>query len=162
MLGVPVHVAHDRAALQDLLGLFGDRRLVLIDTAGVSQRDSRVGQLLGALDLEPIRRVVVLNAAMQAASLQEVASAYHAQDAAGVLLSKVDEAVHLGSALDCLIRNRLRLLGFADGQRVPEDFHAADFPRLVACAMAAAPGADPSDGELDNAEVRFILEGAHV
>jgi flagellar biosynthesis protein FlhF len=159
---VPVHVAHDRAALQDLLGLFGDRRLVLIDTAGVSQRDSRVGQLLGALDLEPIRRVVVLNAAMQAASLQEVASAYHAQDAAGVLLSKVDEAVHLGSALDCLIRNRLRLLGFADGQRVPEDFHAADFPHLVSCAMAAAPGADPADGELDNAEVRFILEGAHV
>src|SRR5690606_6389638 len=49
MLGVPVHVAHDRAALQDLLGLFGDRRLVLIDTAGVSQRDSRVGQLLAAL-----------------------------------------------------------------------------------------------------------------
>jgi flagellar biosynthesis protein FlhF len=162
MLGVPVHVAHDRAALQDLLGLFGDRRLVLIDTAGVSQRDTRVAELLDALDIEPIRRVVVLNAAMQAASLQEVASAYQAQDAAGVLLSKVDEAVHLGSALDCLIRNRLRLLGFADGQRVPEDFHAADFPRLVACAMAAAPGADPSDGELDNAEVRFILEGAHV
>src|SRR5690606_41893824 len=109
-----------------------------------------------------LRRVVVLNAAMQAASLQEVASAYQAQDAAGVLLSKVDEAVHLGSSLDCLIRNRLRLLGFADGQRVPEDFHAADFEHLVACAMAAPTGADPEDGELDNAEVRFILEGAHV
>ncbi|NLD56346.1 MAG: flagellar biosynthesis protein FlhF [Burkholderiaceae bacterium] len=162
MLGVPVHVAHDRGALQELLGLFGDRRLVLIDTAGVSQRDSRVAQLLDALDIEPIRRVVVLNAAMQAASLQEVASAYQAQDAAGVLLSKVDEAVHLGSALDCLIRNRLRLLGFADGQRVPEDFHAADFAHLVGCAMAAPPGTDPADGELDNAEVRFILEGAHV
>jgi flagellar biosynthesis protein FlhF len=162
LLGVPVHVAHDRGALQELLGLFGDRKLVLIDTAGVSQRDSRVGQLQAALDLEPIRRVVVLNAAMQAASLQEVAAAYRAQDGAGVLLSKVDEAVHLGSALDCLIRNRLRLLGFADGQRVPEDFHAADFAHLVACAMAAPPGADPDDGELDNAEVRFILEGAHV
>jgi flagellar biosynthesis protein FlhF len=162
MLGVPVHVAHDRAALKELLGLFADRKLVLIDTAGVSQRDSRVAQLLAALDLNPIQRVVVLNAAMQGATLQEVASAYQAQEAAGVLLSKTDEAVQLGSALDCLIRNRLRLLGFANGQRVPEDFHAADLEFLVDCAMAAPDGAGTADGELDNAEVRFILEGAHV
>jgi flagellar biosynthesis protein FlhF len=162
MLGVPVHVAHDRAALKELLGLFSDRKLVLIDTAGVSQRDSRVAQLLAALDLDPIQRVVVLNAAMQGATLQEVATAYRAQDAAGVLLSKTDEAVQLGSALDCLIRNRLRLLGFANGQRVPEDFHATDFEFLVGCAMAAPEGVDAADSELDNGEVRFILEAAHV
>ena len=162
MLGVPVHVAHDRAALKELLGLFADRKLVLIDTAGVSQRDSRVAQLLAALDLEPIQRVVVLNAAMQGATLQEVATAYLAQEAAGVLLSKTDEAVQLGSALDCLIRNRLRLLGFANGQRVPEDFHAVDFEFLVECAMSAPAGTDASDSELENSEVRFILEGAHV
>ena len=143
MLGVPVHVAHDRAALKELLGLFGDRKLVLIDTAGVSQRDTRVGQLLAALDLDPIQRVVVLNAGMQAASLQDVASAYRAQECAGVLLSKTDEAVQLGSAIDCLVRNRLRLLGFANGQRVPEDFHAPDFEYLVECAMASAAGRRP-------------------
>jgi len=162
MLGVPVHVAHDRAALKELLGLFADRKLVLIDTAGVSQRDARVAQLLAALDLDPIQRVVVLNAAMQGASLQEVAAAYQAQDAAGVLLSKTDEAVQLGSALDCLIRNRLRLLGFADGQRVPEDFHAPDFDYLVQCAMTATDGGDATVGDLENSEVRFILESAHV
>src|SRR5690606_22716430 len=103
-------------ALEELLGLFADRKLVLIDTAGVSQRDPRVEQLLDALALDPIQRVVVFNAAMQAATLQEVATAYRAQECAGVLLSKTDEAVQLGGALDCLIRNRLRLLGFADGQ----------------------------------------------
>ena len=162
MLGVPVHVAHDRAALKELLGLFGDRKLVLIDTAGVSQRDSRVAQLLAALDLDPIQRVVVLNAGMQGASLQDVASAYRAQESAGVLLSKIDEAVQLGGALDCLVRNRLRLLGFANGQRVPEDFHAPDFDYLVGCAMAAPEGAELADAELDSSEVRFILEGAHV
>jgi flagellar biosynthesis protein FlhF len=162
MLGVPVHVAHDRAALQELLGLFKDRKLVLIDTAGVSQRDSRVAQLLAALDLDPIQRVVVLNAGMQAASLQDVASAYRAQDCAGVLLSKTDEAVQLGGAIDCLVRNRLRLLGFANGQRVPEDFHGPDFDYLVECAMTPSQGLEMDEGELESAEVRFILEGAHV
>ena len=162
MLGVPVHVAHDRAALQELLGLFRDRRLVLIDTAGVGQRDTRLGQLLAALDLDPVQRVVVLNAGMQAASLQEVAAAYQAQDCSGVLLSKTDEAVHLGSAIDCLVRNRLRLLGFANGQRVPEDFHGPDFEYLVKSALRAPQSGAEDEGELDNSEVRFILEGAHV
>ena len=162
MLGVPVHVAHDRAALQELLGLFRDKRLVLIDTAGVSQRDTRVSQLLAALDLDPVQRVVVLNAGMQAASLQDVASAYRAQDCAGVLLSKTDEAVQLGSAIDCLVRNRLRLLAFANGQRVPEDFHGPDFDYLVKCAMRAPQGAAADEDELQTSEVRFILEGAHV
>jgi flagellar biosynthesis protein FlhF len=161
MLGVPVHVAHDRAALQELLGLFRDKKLVLIDTAGVSQRDTRVGQLLAALDLDPVQRVVVLNAGMQAASLQDVASAYRAQECAGVLLSKTDEAVQLGSAIDCLVRNRLRLLGFANGQRVPEDFHGPDFDYLVKCAMRAQGPATDED-ELQTSEMRFILEGAHV
>ena len=162
MLGVPVHVAHDRAALQELLGLFRDRKLVLIDTAGVSQRDTRLGQLLAALDLDPIRRVVVLNAGMQAASLQDVATAYRAQDCAGVLLSKTDEAVQIGSALDCLVRNRLRLLGFANGQRVPEDFHGPDFDYLVKCALRPPQGLQAGEDELEPSEVRFILEGAHV
>jgi flagellar biosynthesis protein FlhF len=142
--------------------MFRDRKLVLIDTAGVGQRDTRLAQLLAALDLDPVQRVVVLNAGMQAASLQEVASAYQAQECAGVLLSKTDEAVHLGSAIDCLVRNRLRLLGFANGQRVPEDFHGPDFEYLVKAALRAPQGAAADEGELETSEVRFILEGAHV
>ncbi len=150
------------AALRELLGLFGDRRLVLIDTAGVGQRDSRVVQLLAALEIEPIRRVVVLNAGLQAAGLQDVVSAYRAQEAAGVLLSKTDEAVQLGAAIDCLVRNRLPLLGYADGQRVPEDFHSANLAALVASALAPAPVSLSGEDDLANAEMRFILEGAHV
>ncbi|MGE0801867.1 MAG: flagellar biosynthesis protein FlhF [Lautropia sp.] len=161
MLGVPVHVAHDQAALRDLLGLFGDRRLVLIDTAGVGQRDPRVEQLLDALALDPIQRIVVLNAGLQSAVLQDVATAYRAADSAGVLLSKIDEAIHLGASLDCLIRQRLPLLGIADGQRVPEDFHAPDLDALAEAALGSADSVGQDD-ELANAEMRFILEGAGV
>ena len=62
MLGVPVHVAHDTATLADLLQLFGGRKLVLIDTAGLGQRDQRVEMLLRALDAPQVRRLLVLNA----------------------------------------------------------------------------------------------------
>ena len=40
ILGVPVHTAHDRASLEDLLELLGAKKMVLIDTAGMAQRDS--------------------------------------------------------------------------------------------------------------------------
>ena len=79
-----------------------------------------------------------------------------------MLLSKTDEAVQLGSALDCLVRNRLRLLGFANGQRVPEDFHGPDFDYLVKCALRPPQGLEAGEDELEPSEVRFILEGAHV
>ncbi|MDP0881082.1 hypothetical protein, partial [Klebsiella variicola] len=46
ILGVPVHTAHDRASLDDLLELLSSKKLVLIDTAGMAQRDSRTQELL--------------------------------------------------------------------------------------------------------------------
>ncbi len=38
MLGVVAHLAHDKAALKDLLGLLSGKKMVIIDTTGVSPR----------------------------------------------------------------------------------------------------------------------------
>ena len=97
MLGVPVQVAQDRDVLQQLLKEHEQSRLVLIDTAGIGQRDDRVSQLTSALEVSQVRRVLVMNAAAQPGSIEEVLGAFGARDTAGVLLSKVDEAVGLGA-----------------------------------------------------------------
>lgn len=162
MLGVPVQVAQDREVLQRLLKEHEGCRLVLIDTAGIGQRDDRVGQLTSALEVSQVRRVLVMNAAAQPGSLEEVLGAFGARDTAGVLLSKVDEAVGLGACLDALVRHRLPLLGYADGQRVPEDYHAVNFGRLVEMALdrqtvARFPALSMTDNELRN-----LFEGSHV
>ena len=39
-VGVPMHTAHDRASLEDLLDLLSAKNMVLIDTAGMAQRDA--------------------------------------------------------------------------------------------------------------------------
>lgn len=162
MLGVPVQVAQDREVLQRLLKEHEGCRLVLIDTAGIGQRDDRVGQLTSALEVSQVRRVLVMNAAAQPGSLEEVLGAFGARDTAGVLLSKVDEAVGLGACLDALVRHRLPLLGYADGQRVPEDYHAVNFGRLVEMALdrqtvTRFPAMSMTDNELRN-----LFEGSHV
>lgn len=162
LLGVPVHVAHDVAGLTDFLQLFMNRKLVLIDTAGVGQRDERVGELLAALSSTRIRRVLVIDAAMQAEAIDEVATAYQADRAAGVVLSKVDEAVQLGGALDCLVRRRLELQGVADGQRVPEDWHRPDVGALVERALACAGDARPTPFSFDDAELAMLMAASPV
>lgn len=157
LLGVPVHVAHDVTTLADFLQLYMNKKLVLIDTAGVAQRDERVGELLCALASAQVRKVLVVNAASQAEAIEETIGAYQGRSAAGVVLSKVDEAVRLGGALDCLIRHRLTLQGVANGQRVPEDWHRPE-PRMLVDHALATPDTQASTAfAFEEAELAMLL-----
>ncbi len=154
ILGVPVHMAHDRAALEDLLELLSGKKLILIDTAGMAQRDSRTKELLDMLSHPSIQKLLVINASAQGDAIEDVMHAYQAQQCAGVVLSKLDEAVKLGPALDALIRHKLKVLGVANGQRVPEDWHRLSSQALVHRAMRAS--LNPAY-RLDPNEVSLIL-----
>ncbi|MDO4905158.1 MAG: hypothetical protein Q4A16_06385 [Lautropia sp.] len=162
MLGVPVQVAQDRDVLQQLLQEHESRSLVLIDTAGISQRDERVKQLTSALEVAQVKRVLVLNAGTQPGGIEDVLKAFGASETSGVLLSKVDEAVGLGACLDALIRHRLPLVGYTDGQRVPEDYHPAHLGKLIESALdCQATNRYPSLSMTDS-EIRHLFEGSHV
>ena len=127
--------AHDRASLEDLLELLGGKKMVLIDTAGMAQRDSRTRDLLDMLQHRAIRKLLVVNAASQGETIEDVLVAYRAASCAGIVLSKLDEAVKLGPALDALIRHKLKVVGVANGQRVPEDWHRLSANALVHRAL---------------------------
>ena len=137
ILGVPVHTAHDRASLEDLLELLAGKRMVLIDTAGMAQRDHRTRELLEMLSHPSIKRLVIVNAAAQGETIEDQLAAYASGGCRGVVLSKVDEAVKLGPALDATIRSRLKVLAVANGQRVPEDWHRLSAAALVQRALKA-------------------------
>ncbi|OGA99819.1 MAG: flagellar biosynthesis protein FlhF [Burkholderiales bacterium RIFCSPHIGHO2_12_FULL_69_20] len=135
ILGVPVHTAHDRASLEDLLELLSAKKLVLIDTAGMAQRDARTKELLDMLQHRSIKKLLVINAAAQGETVEDVMVAYGVPQCHGVIVSKLDEAVKLGPALDALIRHRARVVGVANGQRVPEDWHRLSAQSLVQRAL---------------------------
>jgi flagellar biosynthesis protein FlhF len=157
ILGVPVHTAHDRASLEDLLELLAAKKLVLIDTAGMAQRDTRTRELLDMLAHRSIQRVLVVNAASQGETIEDVLVAYRAASCCGMVLSKIDEAVKLGPALDAAIRHRLMVLGVANGQRVPEDWHRLSANALVQRAMR---GGGSAAWRLDSAEVNLVFAAA--
>jgi len=151
MLGIVAHQAHDRAALQDLLGLLANKKMVLIDTTGVAPRDPRKDDILDVLDLPGVQRMLVLNASSQGDSNDEVLHAFKAEGCQQVILSKVDEAVKLAPSIDTLVRHQMQLCGVTNGQRVPEDWQAADAHELVAASMRTATRSafDPKAIELD-------------
>ncbi len=138
MLGVVAHLAHDRAALKDLLNLLSGKRLVIIDTAGLGQRDQRIQDMLDVLDMPSVKKTLVLNAGSHGDTIDETLTSFKASTLHGVVLSKVDEAVKLGPALDALIRHQVTLRGVANGQRVPEDWQNPDAAALVRMSMGTA------------------------
>ena len=154
ILGVPVHTAHDRASLEDLLELLSAKTLVLIDTAGMAQRDARTRELLEMLQHRSISKLLVISAAAQGETLEDVMLGYGVQQCLGVIVSKLDEAVKLGPALDALIRYRAKVVGVANGQRVPEDWHRLSSQALVQRALRGGGG---SSWRLAADEVKLLF-----
>jgi flagellar biosynthesis protein FlhF len=159
ILGVPVHTAHDRSSLEDLLDLLSGKRMVLIDTAGIAQRDARTADMLEMLSHPSIQRVLVVNASSQGETIDDVIHAWQAARCRGVVLTKVDEAVKLAPALDPLIRHRLKVLAVANGQRVPEDWHRLSAATLVQRALKPS---GTSAWRIDPAEVNLVFAGANT
>jgi flagellar biosynthesis protein FlhF len=156
ILGVPVHTAHDRASLDDLLELLSGKKMVLIDTAGMAQRDTRTKELLDMLSHRSVNRLLVVNAASQGETIEDVLAAYRASTCRGVILSKIDEAMKLAPALDALIRHKVKVLAVANGQRVPEDWHRLSAQALVQRALRSGGS---SAWKLDNHDVSLVFSG---
>lgn len=149
LLGVPVQPAASREELGRVLQGLLDRRLVLIDTAGMGPRDLRLSEALGALAGVPmVRRYLVLSAAAHPAALEEAVRAFASAGLDGCVLTKLDEAGTLGEALSVTIRHRLPVAWITDGQRVPEDLQPARTHVLVSRAVAAARGAEADEDAL--------------
>jgi flagellar biosynthesis protein FlhF len=167
ILGVPVHTVSDHQDLRQALDSMRGKHLVLIDTVGMSQRDERVREQSMLLAQPEVQRMLLLNAAAQSETLEEVVAAYtrapelgNATDIAGCVLTKVDEAGQLGQALDVLIRHRLPLNYTSSGQRVPEDLHEPSATYLVHRSLRR--GAKPTAFTLDDEAFSLIGGGAGV
>lgn len=145
ILGAPVYAAGDENELRAVLHELQDRRLVLVDTAGMSQRDLRLSEQFTTLHGGGpcIQTYLVLSATAQRAVLDEVAQAFRGVALAGGILTKVDETASLGGALSVAVRQRLPLAYIGDGQRVPEDIHPARAAVLVARAAKLLDVAAP-------------------
>jgi flagellar biosynthesis protein FlhF len=123
---------------------------VLIDTAGMSQRDLRLAEQFETLRVRgyKIRSILALSAASDRDNLREALRVFLAARPRAFIATKLDEAASLGPILSLALASRLPLAYIADGQRVPEDLHLAGRRRawLVQQALRlAGEHAAPAD-----------------
>jgi flagellar biosynthesis protein FlhF len=149
ILGTPMHAANSGKDLAHVLERLKSKKLILIDTAGMGPRDVRLAEQLAALQSGAARARVLLALPAQGEghALEEIVKAFAPLKPLACILTKVDEAVSLGAVISTTLRHRLKIAYVCDGQRVPDDLHAARDKRiwLVSTAEQLKTHAPPRD-----------------
>lgn len=137
LLGVSVIRVRYVNELKKSLNLLDDKKLVLIDSAGMVQSDLRHPEQLFGMgsDIPDIHHYLALPATMQRAAMEKILDSMGDSKIEGVILTKLDDAVHLGSVLTALLRHNLPLSYWTDGQSISNDIAKADATVLVSKAM---------------------------
>lgn len=138
ILDVPVRVASSAAELHHLINGFADKRLILIDTAGMSQRDMKLVEQINTLQQsgQAIKTYLVMSAATEYKAMNEIIKSFQIFEPQASILTKLDETVTVGSAISSIIEYNLPLSFITDGQQVPEDMHNPCARTLVAQCVA--------------------------
>jgi flagellar biosynthesis protein FlhF len=158
ILGVMIYAVKDEAELKMALNELKNKHTILIDTVGVGQRDNMVIQqieMLSKMDM-PIQKLLCLNATSTGETLSDVISAYSGNGLDGCILTKLDEAIKIGSALDVIIRAKLKLFFTTNGQRVPEDIHLTNKSALIERAFKVSQHSSRTYDFLEN-ELPLIM-----
>ena len=138
LLELPLLTAKTSEELSDRLDMLADKKLVLIDTAGMSQHDLRLSERFHQLQnsAPQVKPYLVLSANTQLAAINQTIKCFSKVQLAGAIVTKIDEAGSLGGVMTASIRHQLPLSYCGTGQRVPEDLEAAKAHRMISKAVA--------------------------
>jgi flagellar biosynthesis protein FlhF len=137
LVGVPLRVCRRNEDVEAAVKEFESLELVLIDTAGRSQKNTqRIGelkQLLAAARPDETHLVVSMTSAPE--QLVDIVQAFSPCEFDRIVLTKLDEAVKAGLVLDVLSKVSKALSFFTTGQEIPRDIEIADSERLTSLIL---------------------------
>lgn len=134
IMGCAVRVAKDADELSQILYQFREKRLVLIDTAGMGQRDVRLSEQLETLMSSSrvnIKSYLVVPSTAQRRVVEEALQHFKRIPLSGCILTKIDESIGLGEVLSVTMKHALPISYITTGQRVPEDIEIAKVENLI-------------------------------
>lgn len=147
ILNVPVRVVDKGKTLEDVLAALHGKSLILIDTAGLSSDLSNGADQLRSLKRldRAIKTYLTLPATVQAQAMLASYSAYCDAGLDACVITKIDEAVSLGEALNLVLEKRLPVAYITDGQAIPDDVHEAKAIALVTRAVEMMKLREPDE-----------------
>lgn len=137
IIGVPLHVVTAPHEMADAVRRCGACDVVLIDTAGRSQRDDpRLAELQAFLEAaDPHETHLVLSSTCTQRVLEDTIERFSKIRTDRIIFTKLDEAVTLGVVLNVLRKVEKRLSYVTTGQEVPHQIEPGRPDRLAALLL---------------------------
>jgi flagellar biosynthesis protein FlhF len=137
LLNVPVMLARSAASLQQSLSQLTNKKLILVDTAGLTQRDPAWQIQLNSLQQASaqMRCLLTIATTSQLNVLQQSAQDFASLQLHGSLLTKLDESGSLGPAISVIVEQQLPLAYVTCGLAIPEDMLQMDAMTLLKHAV---------------------------
>lgn len=142
IIDVPLVVASGAEQIPAALAELAACDVILLDTAGRSQRDSeRLDELAATLEAAaPDRTHLVLSGTGAESVVMEAVSRFGAMNPSSIIFTKLDEAVHVGMLANVATASRLGISFLTTGQDVPDNIEPAGGERLAAMMLEVGAG----------------------
>ncbi len=132
IIELPLAVASTPEEVTAALDRMKDLEFVLVDTAGRSPRNEQQLQELRTMlaAIQPDETHLVMSCSSSAKQLLQTAEMFAAVDYSHILLTKLDEALSLGSLVSLAQARQVPYSYLTTGQNVPDDIEIAESVRL--------------------------------
>jgi flagellar biosynthesis protein FlhF len=137
ILKIPTARVTDKTSLEFLLKKYADKKLILIDTAGISTGESELNKQLEDFNLskKSIKKILLMSATSQAAVLRQSLKLFSQLSPNALIITKLDEAASLGEVLSVILKAHYPVIYTTDGQKIPEDIRLAKSHHLISKAV---------------------------
>jgi len=133
ILNIQMEVASNKEEVVKSLQKLKRKDIVLIDTPGISQKDTRqLGELRDLLDnVGPVEIHLLLSAVTKEKDFNRILDKFRVIPIDSLIFTKLDESSEYGDLLNQLIRTKIPVSYFTNGPQVPEDIEVATLKKLV-------------------------------
>lgn len=120
-IGIDFYVCETPAELREISIRLSSKKLVLLDTAGKSQKDKLLHEQLKLFLKGDIKNFLVMQAGGQYGLLDSTIEAFSENEVHGIVYTKLDEVTKLGEPIQALCKHKIPVCYLTTGQSVPAD-----------------------------------------
>lgn len=133
ILGMPLSVVYTAEDLKEALVSYGDKDIILVDTAGSSYRNTsqfnEIRQMVESLHADEV--FLVMSTTSSAATSKQILEHYKFLSRYNFIFTKVDESQGQGVILNAIYATKKPLSYITNGQSVPDDIEVANINQIA-------------------------------
>jgi flagellar biosynthesis protein FlhF len=140
LLNVQIEYAKNMLELQQSIHMLDHKKLILIDTVGLNQKDNqKVAELFKNIEVDgkPISLYLVLPCNLQTDILEEVVSNFNLPNTYGCIITKKDECRSIAPCLSVVLNHQLNISYICGGQNISKDIDLVNKVQLINDVLGA-------------------------